>query len=98
MPSCSAATPAPRTQGAGEATCAGWLALFGYDSLRVRLALRRGLLPAEALAPKSEWGELYGSWEEMVAHQTLEPGNPDDHLDDDLRAAWHAAVAAIRTI
>lgn len=84
---------AARTQGRDEAACAGWLALFGRDSLRVRLALRRGLLPVEVLTPKPEWGEMYDSWEEMVAHQTLAPGDPDDHLDEDLRATWRAAVA-----
>jgi hypothetical protein len=65
--------------------CAGWAASFGRESAEVRIAVMCGLLPVEALDPGVNWPELYQDWDEMVAAQTLQPGEPDDHLPPELR-------------
>lgn len=60
--------------------CAGWLAAFGWDSIRARLTVSQGTIPGDALEPGANWPPLYESWATMVAAQTWRPGDPDDHL------------------
>jgi hypothetical protein len=68
-----------------DLACAGWLAAFGERSLPVRLALAMGRLHPGALAPAPTWPALYETWDDMVAAQTLRPGDPTDHLDGPVR-------------
>lgn len=51
----------------GDAACAGWLAVCGYDHLGVRMAVVTGRLPAEALTPGDGWPDLYESWDALMA-------------------------------
>lgn len=50
-----------------DRACAGWLAVAGVDHLGMRLAVAMGRLPAEVLAPGSDWPELFSTFDEMVA-------------------------------
>jgi Family of unknown function (DUF6283) len=69
--------------GTGTAlACAGWLAVFGLDHIDVRLAVHQNQLPATVFTPGPNWPELHRSWAEVREHQTWQPGDPDDHLDD----------------
>jgi hypothetical protein len=65
--------------------CAGWAAAFGRDSVELRVAIATGRLPADVLDRGAQWPELYETWDDMVAGQTLQPGEPDDHLPPELR-------------
>lgn len=65
--------------------CAGWAAAFGGASARLRLLIAFGQVPRLVLNPGQRWPELYQDWDEMVAAQTLKPGEPDDHLPPGLR-------------
>lgn len=56
----------------GEEACAGWLAVAGYEHLRVRLAVASGDLPASALRPGEGWPALFASYAEMEATQAAE--------------------------
>jgi hypothetical protein len=67
--------------------CAGWLASFGWESIRIRLAVHYGRLDPAALTPGEGWPELYGDWDEMAEAQLWLPGNPDEHLPIGLCAA-----------
>lgn len=53
-----------------DLACAGWLALYGHDHVRVRLALALGQLEGTALAPGENWPVLHGTWSEVVEHHT----------------------------
>jgi hypothetical protein len=70
-----------------DLACAGWLAVFGERNLSVRLALLTGRLSPAVLEPGVNWPPLYDSWEAMVAGQTWQPGDPNDHLPKDLGGA-----------
>jgi hypothetical protein len=74
----------PRTGGEGELLCAGVLAAFGFDSVKVKMAVHFGRLDPAALHPGEGWPELYATWDEMVENQTLRPGDPTDHLPPDM--------------
>lgn len=65
--------------------CAGWAASFGRESVQVRIYVSIGRLPASVLGTGRNWPELYENWDDMVAAQTLQPGEPDDHLPPELR-------------
>lgn len=65
--------------------CAGWAASFGRESARLKIFIALGQLPADVLDPGPKWPELYQDWDEMVESQTLQPGEPDDHLPPELR-------------
>lgn len=59
--------------GTGEdLACAGWLAMFGFDHVRVRLAVATGALSAEELSPGENWPELHDSWAEVAAASSVE--------------------------
>nr|WP_230947915.1 DUF6283 family protein [Burkholderia territorii] len=47
--------------------CAGWLATVGHCHPRVRLAVRSGILPVDALAPGKDWPELHDTYPEVLA-------------------------------
>jgi len=64
--------------------CAGWLASFGWESIRVRLAVHYGSLDPAALTPGEDWPALYADWGEMAEAQLWRPGDPDSHLPADL--------------
>lgn len=49
-----------------EFVCAGWLAVCGWDSLSVRLALARGEYDKEQLQPGDDWPELEGSLADVL--------------------------------
>lgn len=49
-----------------DRACAGWLAVAGSTHLGVRLAVAMGRLPAESLAPGTDWPALFGSFDEMA--------------------------------
>lgn len=53
-----------------DLACAGWLATFGADHVRVRLAVAIGALPAAELQPGENWPQLYATWADVVMHQT----------------------------
>lgn len=53
-----------------DLACAGWLAQFGHDHLRIRLALAQGRLPPEALEPGANWPPLHETWDDVLASQT----------------------------
>lgn len=53
-----------------DLACAGWLATFGEDHVRVRLAVAIGGLSAAELRPGENWPRLYETWAEVVRHQT----------------------------
>ncbi len=53
-----------------DLACAGWLAMFGTDHVRVRLALAQDQLPLSAVEPGANWPALHGSWAEVVANHT----------------------------
>lgn len=53
-----------------DLACAGWLALYGADHVRVRLALALGTLGGTSLAPGENWPVLHGTWSEVVEHHT----------------------------
>ncbi|GAA1768448.1 DUF6283 family protein [Nonomuraea bangladeshensis] len=54
----------PRT--GEDLACAGWLAVEGHNHIGVRLALRDGRLPLDALERGDRWPELYPSYEAMA--------------------------------
>jgi hypothetical protein len=60
----------------------------GWKHITVRLAVSMRELAAERLEPGAGWPALYDSYEEMEAHQTMGPDDPDDHLPDDWREIW----------
>lgn len=63
----------------GAWLCAGWLVVAARaGNVPVRLALAAELLPEEAVLPRGDWPELFGSYEEMAARQ----GRPDDGLGE----------------
>lgn len=64
-----------------EIACAGWLAVEGADHLGIRLAVITGHIPADALAPKPGWPELFNGYEEMAAAQGR---SPTDTATDDI--------------
>lgn len=50
-----------------EIVCVGFLAVDGHDNLTVRLSLATGVLDPIAVQPApEEWGELHGSFDEMI--------------------------------
>ncbi|MDF5756563.1 DUF6283 family protein [Spongiactinospora sp. TRM90649] len=49
-----------------DLACAGFLAIEGRSSVEVRLAVARGRLPVEVLAPGEDWPTLYASYEELA--------------------------------
>lgn len=49
-----------------EFACAGWLAVYGYDSIAVRMMVIAGRIPAEALQPGEDWPELEPSFEDVI--------------------------------
>lgn len=49
-----------------DLACAGFLAVEGYNSLPVRLAMALGNLPPGAVRRGKDWPELYGSYEELA--------------------------------
>jgi hypothetical protein len=49
-----------------EFACAGWLAIHGYDSIAVRLAVMAGRIAPEALTPAADWPELHPSFDDMI--------------------------------
>ncbi|MFF7198321.1 DUF6283 family protein [Streptomyces sp. NPDC008079] len=58
-----------KTPEGNEKSCAGWLAVAGYNNLAVRYAVAVGTLPESALTPGDGWPELFSSFEEMVERQ-----------------------------
>ncbi|MEV0617628.1 DUF6283 family protein [Nonomuraea sp. NPDC050404] len=54
-----------------DLACAGWLAVEGHEHMAVRLALRDGRLPLEALDRGDNWPELYPSYEAMAAANSV---------------------------
>jgi hypothetical protein len=55
-----------------DLACAGWLARFGADHVRLRLALVTGQLPASALEPGDNWPPLHETWDAVVRAQTAQ--------------------------
>lgn len=53
-----------------DLACAGWLARFGRDHVRIRLALALGDLPRDAIEAKDNWPPLHDTWEGVVAGHT----------------------------
>lgn len=53
----------------GDLACAGWLATFGLEHVRVRLAVATGALLAEKLSPGENWPALYDTWAQVITHQ-----------------------------
>lgn len=49
--------------------CAGWLAAVGVESLKVRLLVISGDIPASALRPGDDWPELFDSYDAMERAQ-----------------------------
>jgi hypothetical protein len=49
-----------------EFVCAGWLAVYGADSIVVRLKLISGAIQREALEPGDDWPELHSSFADMI--------------------------------
>ncbi len=49
-----------------EFGCAGWLAVEGSSHVGVRLAVLRGLVAPEALAPADGWPELLSDYDELL--------------------------------
>lgn len=58
-----------RSPEGGELACAGWLAAVGHHSLRVRLLVAYGQIPAEALDIPEDWPELFLDYDEMAERQ-----------------------------
>jgi hypothetical protein len=61
-----------------EIACAGWLTVCGVEHLGVRYAVATGRLDPAALRPRSDWPELFDTYEEMAAAQAA----PDEDWDD----------------
>lgn len=49
-----------------EFACAGWLAMVGHASPRVRMAVGQGLIDAEALEPGKDWPKLHDNYGEVL--------------------------------
>lgn len=49
-----------------EIVCAGWLAVYGYNSIAVRLMVMGGRLAPEALTAGPNWPELHQSFRELI--------------------------------
>ncbi|TMR91307.1 DUF6283 family protein [Nonomuraea basaltis] len=49
-----------------DLACAGWLAVEGWNSVHVRIAIVTGQLPTCVLQPGERWPALYGSYEELT--------------------------------
>lgn len=56
-----------------DLACAGWLARFGDDHVRVRLAVVKGWLPEHMTKPGENWPPLHETWGDVVRHQSLPP-------------------------
>lgn len=80
---CHKGTPG---QASEDLACAGWLARFGGEHPRVRLAHLLGWLPDSALVPGENWPPLHAGWVEVVAAQT------SDHRDGGDTPACPAAM------
>lgn len=65
------------TSDARPRTCAGWLAVCGYDHIGVRLAVMRGRLPAAMLRPGARWPDLFTTYNEMVTAQAADTERED---------------------
>lgn len=50
-----------------EFYCAGWLAQVGNCHPNVRIDVRFGVIPEDALAPKEDWPELHDTYGEVLA-------------------------------
>lgn len=50
-----------------EVVCAGWLAVYGWDSIGVRFMLLRGDVSAEQLEPGDDWPELEPDFDAVIA-------------------------------
>jgi hypothetical protein len=86
-----------REPGTGaDLACAGWLARFGQEHPRVRLALAMGRLPVDALTPGENWPPLHETWPEVVAnHSATVHAPPQDACAASVAAmALHHLVAA----
>lgn len=49
-----------------EFPCAGWLAVYGIDSIAVRMMVIAGRVLAEALRPGADWPELHESFADVI--------------------------------
>lgn len=52
-----------------EQICAGWLAVAGWEHLRVRVMVLEGKVLGTALQPGPDWPELFDTYEEMAEVQ-----------------------------
>lgn len=50
-----------------EHACAGWLAVYGHRSIRVRASVITGQTPLAALTPQPGWPELHPDFDAMLA-------------------------------
>lgn len=49
-----------------EVVCAGWLAVYGADSIAVRMQVIAGNYPPEVLSPGEDWPDLHSSFDEVI--------------------------------
>ena len=49
-----------------EIPCAGWLAIYGYDSIAIRMMVIAGRVPVEALWPGKDWPELEPDFDAVI--------------------------------
>lgn len=59
-----------------EVACRGWLAQVGHAHPRVRLAVLRGELSPEALAPAADWPPLPATYPEVLAKLKATKASP----------------------
>lgn len=49
-----------------EFPCAGWLAVYGANSIAVRMMVIGGRIQPDALQPGEDWPELHTDFEEVI--------------------------------